>query len=207
MKSPKKVLLIGFDGANPELLRSYVKQGELPHFARLMERGVFTVALPSVPANTPVNWTSIATGAHPGTHGITDYWVHFPGDPLDGFKEMFRSDMVQAEQLWTTAERSGRRALTMHYPGAHPWTLEKSLFVGGEGAPESGSRFELKSGTCFVSPAAQPGTRKATVVTFGGDPPRARLELVPTRGASPMGVAYEALLLGDCVEIRDWAGQ
>ncbi len=207
MKSPKKVLLIGFDGANPELLRRYVDQGELPNFARLMERGVFSVALPSVPANTPVNWTSIATGAHPGTHGITDYWVHFPGEPLDGFKEMFRSELVQAEQLWTTAERSGRRALAMNYPGAHPWNLKDSIFVGGEGAPESGSRFEIKSGCCFVSPAAEPGTRKATVVSFQGDPSQARLELVPDKGRAATGVTYKAVLLEDAVEIQDEAGQ
>jgi len=214
MKSPRKVVLIGLDGANPELFKMYADQGELPHIARLMKQGVFAVALPSVPANTPVNWTTIATGAHPGTHGITDFWIHFPGDPLDKFDEVFRSEFVTAEQIWNTADQTGRRAIVMNYPCAYPPAMKHGIFVGGEGSPDAGSVFELKSSCCFVSEKAAQGTRGATLVHFtpAEGNLQTRIALIPDKGANSQGVEYELRLRASSsgfswLEVRDEKGQ
>ena len=37
---PPKVLVLGIDGMDPDLLETYLAQGSLPNFARLRERGV-----------------------------------------------------------------------------------------------------------------------------------------------------------------------
>ena len=116
--SKPRVMLIGLDGANPDLIRHYVNEGVMPNFKKLMERGVFGEYLSAVPPNTTVNWTTIATVAHPGTHGITDFWPHFPGTPLDQVDDAFPKVAGSEDFAYMLEER----------PGAY-------LFLGaGEGA-------------------------------------------------------------------------
>jgi len=44
----QRVILIGLDGANPDLIRHYVSECIMPNFKRLMERGVFGEYLSAV---------------------------------------------------------------------------------------------------------------------------------------------------------------
>ena len=188
----KRVILIGLDGANPDLIRHYVAEGVMPNFAKLMARGVFGEYLSAVPPNTTVNWTTIATGAHPGTHGITDFWPHFAGTPLDQVDDAFNSELVQAEQIWKTAARHNKLAAVQNYPVSWPWQAEDGIFIGAEGTPYSGSVFELKPSSGFVSPAAEPGTTRATVIDFSGDGNELSGELIltPTAGETGSSVCY-----------------
>jgi len=65
-KSVKKVMLIGWDGAPPQMVNRMVKKGVLKNFADLMERGTFIYALNPYPTITASNWTVLSTGAWPG---------------------------------------------------------------------------------------------------------------------------------------------
>lgn len=197
MQKSKKVVLIGLDGANPQLLKSYVEQGALRHIASLMQRGIFAHNLPSIPANTTVNWATIATGANPGTHGITDFWVHFPGDPLDKFHDAFDSRLLQAEPVWNTADSAGRRVVVMNYPLAHPPSMQQGIFVGGEGSPYSGSLFEIRSASCFASKGASHSVQRATIVDFdkSGAMLCGKFTLTPNKGVDSSGVEYNVHLV------------
>ncbi len=192
----ERVFLLGFDGANPDLIKRYVDEGVMPNVARLMERGVFARYLSSVPPTTIVNWTTIATGAHPGTHGITDFWLHFHGDPLDQFHDAFDSNLVQAEQIWYTAERAGKRALVMNYPVGYPINLQNGLFIGGEGTPYSGSIFEIRTSSCFASAVVAAEIEGAEVIDLAttGEERRGTLTLLPSQGAAPKGPTYDLRL-------------
>jgi predicted AlkP superfamily phosphohydrolase/phosphomutase len=82
----KKVLLLGLDGADALQVKKYVSEGKLPNFKKVISQGVTTkdYSMRSVlPAITPPNWASLATGAFPNTHGITCFWNHTLGNPLD----------------------------------------------------------------------------------------------------------------------------
>ena len=77
----EKVLLIGLDSAVPGRWRRYAEAGILPVGQRLLAEGAFAAeCLPTFPTLTTTNWATIATGALPGTHGITDFNPHRPGD-------------------------------------------------------------------------------------------------------------------------------
>ncbi len=65
-----KVIVLGIDGADPCFIRRMLRRGELPNIRALMRDGFFAEATPSFTAKTPQNWTTIATGAEPGSHGI-----------------------------------------------------------------------------------------------------------------------------------------
>ncbi len=72
-----RVIVIGVDGMDPELTRSLMSEGRLRNFKRLAESGAFTSIQTTNPAQSPVAWSTISTGANPGEHGLFDFiWRH-----------------------------------------------------------------------------------------------------------------------------------
>lgn len=48
-------------------------EGKLPNLARLREQGTFRPLRPTLPAQTPVSWSTFSTGIDPGRTGIFDF--------------------------------------------------------------------------------------------------------------------------------------
>jgi predicted AlkP superfamily phosphohydrolase/phosphomutase len=69
----KKVLILGFDGLDPQITRRLIAEGKLPTFARLEAEGGFRELATSTPAESPVAWSNFITGLNPGGHGIYDF--------------------------------------------------------------------------------------------------------------------------------------
>jgi predicted AlkP superfamily phosphohydrolase/phosphomutase len=133
---PKKVAIIGLDCAEPHLIEKHIKDGHLPTFKKLIEGGVIADnCLVPYPTVTPPNWASIATGAWPGTHGITDFHVHLPGTtPTNAnIVQAFSSDRCKAEYLWDAADRAGKKCIVLNYPGSWPSNMKLGIMVGGSG--------------------------------------------------------------------------
>lgn len=74
----KKVIILGIDGLDPHITEKLMEAGELPNFSRLKETGSYRRLQTSNPAQSPVVWTSIATGTNPGYHGIFDFITRNP---------------------------------------------------------------------------------------------------------------------------------
>lgn len=128
-----KVLIIGLDAATPDLVERFMGEGLLPNLCALAQRGVFADnCLGRFPTITPPNWTTIMTGATPGTHGITDFFVHLPGEPLDEIHPGFESQLRQAETLFESLERAGGRSILLNYPCTWPPTVRNTLQVAGD---------------------------------------------------------------------------
>jgi len=68
-------LIIGFDSFDPNIYEGLAKSGKMPNLERLSKMGGYSPLKVSNPPQTEVSWTSIATGADPGEHGIFDF-VH-----------------------------------------------------------------------------------------------------------------------------------
>ncbi|MFQ5809826.1 MAG: alkaline phosphatase family protein, partial [Armatimonadota bacterium] len=133
MARPKKLVLIGLDAPIPHRVLRLVEAGELPTFGRLLAEGVYAEnCLVPHPTITPPNWTSIVTGAWAGTHGITCFNVHNPGDPLDEIHQGFTTDDCKAEYIWDAAERGGKNVILMNYPSSWPPT-HNGIQVAGAG--------------------------------------------------------------------------
>jgi len=69
----RKVLVLGIDGMDPNLLRKHMDAGEMPNFARLIAQGGFRPLQTSTPPQSPVAWSNFITGMDPGGHGIFDF--------------------------------------------------------------------------------------------------------------------------------------
>ncbi|MBD3335700.1 MAG: hypothetical protein GF355_09305 [Candidatus Eisenbacteria bacterium] len=68
-----RLVVLGFDGADAGLVEEYMLQGELPHLQALMEEGCYARLIPTNPPQTPVSWSSFATGLDPGSTEIFDF--------------------------------------------------------------------------------------------------------------------------------------
>lgn len=117
------------------LVERFIGAGVMPHLGALAGRGVLTESLPSIPVDTPTNWTTIMTGAEPSAHGIYSFTSHIAGEPLgDGERDRYRnkrSTSSKAEFLWNTLEEAGKRVAVVNYPTGWPSTLRRGAVIGG----------------------------------------------------------------------------
>jgi predicted AlkP superfamily phosphohydrolase/phosphomutase len=71
----KKVIVLGFDGMDPRIVREMFEKGKLPNLKKLCEMGDFKDLWSSIPPQSPVAWSNFITGKDPGGHAIFDF-VH-----------------------------------------------------------------------------------------------------------------------------------
>ena len=150
----KRAVVIGLDGANFEAMKPLLEKDLLPNLSRLIREGVRCEnAFAPYPTLTGSNWASIATGAWPGTHGVTDMSYHVTGEPVDYWHSGFTSDAVEAETLWEALARDGRKSIVLKYTGSWPPRHPGVVMVdGGGGRPFwGGSILELSHSQVFSS--------------------------------------------------------
>ena len=136
MKKPKKALVIGLDAPIVESIERCVKEGKMPYLKKLIDNGVWGEnCLVPHPTITPPNWTSIATGAWPGTHGIICFHSIEKGKDLlfENAHQAFTSREIKAEYIWESAAREGYRSIVLNYPTSWPPRTDKIIQIGGAG--------------------------------------------------------------------------
>jgi type I phosphodiesterase/nucleotide pyrophosphatase len=112
-RAPRDVVVwISIDGLRPD----YVTPEDAPFLSGLLERAAFTRELvPPFPSLTFPSHTTQVTGVGADRHGITgnSFWDSSLGRAFD-----FPDDasLVEAEPIWATAARQGRRAAVLDWP-------------------------------------------------------------------------------------------
>jgi predicted AlkP superfamily phosphohydrolase/phosphomutase len=81
----EKVIVVGFDGVDARYTEQWMNEGKLPNLARLRAEGTFRPLRPTVPAQTPVSWSTFSTGIDPGRTGIFDFLRRDPKTYLPFF--------------------------------------------------------------------------------------------------------------------------
>ena len=183
-------MLIGVDGAMLSMVEQYLAAGSMPILAGLLNEGAAVEALPSVPVDTPTNWTTIATGAEPVSHGINSFIAKWAGEELTAQDteraRSMQSTTSRAELLWETVGRHGGSSLVINYPVGWPPKGEGVRVIGGDtpggviwhktreelyaqgpgaGLPVEAARRDHRSHTAVVPP-------RAAMARHGGIEPR-----------------------------------
>ena len=133
---PKRVAILGFDCAEPHLIQKHIAEGQLPTFKKLFEGGVLAEnCLSPFPTITPPNWASIATGAWPGTHQVSDFYLHRPGTDQNNANvfQAFSSENCKAEYLWDKLDAAGYKCIVCNYPGSWPSKMKNGIMLAGGG--------------------------------------------------------------------------
>ena len=85
-KPKTRVLVVGIDAGEWDVLGPLIDSGKCPNFARMRAQGSAGKLRSLLPlTRSPVIWTSIATGKVPEKHGVLDFFSRNPGrDPETG---------------------------------------------------------------------------------------------------------------------------
>jgi predicted AlkP superfamily phosphohydrolase/phosphomutase len=151
MPDQRKVFLLGLDGLPAGVFFRFLSEGRLPRFARLVKRAATLEAIPTLPPLTCPGWLSIASGAHPGSHGIANLLLPIPGAAPDIVGNGFDRERARAELLWEAMDRSGLDAIVLKYPGS--WPPRQGRFVqvdGAGGYADITCRFEVAPSQAYV---------------------------------------------------------
>lgn len=122
----KKVLIIGLDGAEWDLIDRLFEEDELPNLKELSEKGGSAELESTVPSISPVAWTSFMTGKNPGKHGIYSFM-----EVKDDEEVPNTAKDVKARKLWNITSENGLRSVVMNVPMTYPPEEIKGKMVSG----------------------------------------------------------------------------
>lgn len=69
----KRVIVVGLDGLDCKIFEKLRSEGKLPNLDSLSKEGIFQKLQTTIPALSPVAWSSFQTGVNPGAHNIFDF--------------------------------------------------------------------------------------------------------------------------------------
>ena len=146
----KRVLMIGWDGAELATLRLLLEAGQLPHLGSLIDGGAALELTVPRPIFGQSAWTSLATGKRPHEHGV----LHAYQPVADG-SELQPLDRYSREcsALWNVLNRAGLHTHIIGWPVTHPAESLTGICVSDRfTANLSGSAFTLPTGLdCYAS--------------------------------------------------------
>ena len=113
----RKLLLIGWDAADWQLMHPLIDAGRMPNLKRLVETGVIGNLLTLQPVLSPILWTSIATGKRAYQHGVHGFVEPTPdGTALRPTSSSTR----RCKALWNILAQSGKRCHALGWYASQP---------------------------------------------------------------------------------------
>jgi predicted AlkP superfamily phosphohydrolase/phosphomutase len=152
-----KLIILGIDGMDPQLLRQFMGEGRMPNFAKLAQQGSFRELTTSIPPQSPVAWSNLITGMNAGGHGIFDFIhrdpktheLYFSTSRVEGPKHSIHlGNWVvplgggSAEQLrkgkafWEILDEHGVGNSVLRIPANFPPVAAEGETLSGMGTPD-----------------------------------------------------------------------
>jgi predicted AlkP superfamily phosphohydrolase/phosphomutase len=152
-----RAIILGFDGLDYDLTRTLMDAGRLPNLSRLARAGRFSALGTTMPPQSPVAWSSFATGLSPIDHHIFDF-VHRDPATLTPYLSTTRTDpprwtislgqwqmplrggrvtsLRDGEPFWARLEDAGVRTTIMRMPANYPPSGRATRELSGMGTPD-----------------------------------------------------------------------
>lgn len=143
----KKVIVIGLDGLEPKIAEKMMRQGQLPNLSGLSQQGGYARIRTTTPAQTPVAWSTFATGTNPGGHGIYDFLTRDPNTylPMLGLSKYEQKNMFsmpravnlrRGKPVWQVLSEAGVPSTVIRCPCTYPPENIKGKMLAGVGVPD-----------------------------------------------------------------------
>jgi predicted AlkP superfamily phosphohydrolase/phosphomutase len=158
MPPPSKLLFIGIDSGDKDLILEMSRSGDLPALASLLETSAVGTTRNPLGLYVGAVWPSFYTGLSPANHGRFCFEQVAPGSYR---RERVRPEQVRGEPFWTALSRAGKRVAVIDVPKSAPARDLNGIHVvdwGSHDPEDEGLR------TWPPSLAAE------TVARFGRDP-------------------------------------
>lgn len=131
----KKLIVIGIDGGNFEVMDPFFKEGILPNIKSLKYHGNLTSVIP--PA-TAVAWASFATGNYPGKTEIYDFTIMDDSSWKVHFINRVR---LQGKPLWKYLDEAGIKSCFINMPVTYPPDKINGVIISGIETPSKMSNY------------------------------------------------------------------
>jgi predicted AlkP superfamily phosphohydrolase/phosphomutase len=120
---------------------------QLPNLARLKKQGGFARVATTRPAQTPVAWSTFATGTNPGGHGIFDFLRRNPKTYLpelalnryeqkNAFLPPKAVNLRRGVPLWEVLATAGKSSTVLRCPCTYPPDSVRGQMLSGMGVPD-----------------------------------------------------------------------
>src|SRR5450432_4939477 len=125
-----------------------LERGELPNLARIRQSGSYSRLQTTYPAQTPVAWSSFATGTNPGGHGIFDFISRDPATylpdaalsrferPKSAFVATQEVNSRKGQPLWHALSQAGVPSVVLRCPCTFPLDELNGRMIAGVGVPD-----------------------------------------------------------------------
>ena len=144
---PSKLLLIGWDAADWNVIRPMLDAGKLPVLESVINDGVMGNLATITPVLSPTLWTSIATGKRPYKHGILGF---AEPNPSEGGVRPITSLSRKTKAIWNILSQSSLRSNIIGWWPSHPAEPIQGVMVSNHYQPARGldlGKWPVPSGT------------------------------------------------------------
>ena len=134
-RTQPRLFFLGVDGATWTILGPMLERGELPAFQRLVEEGAHLRHLDTLQVTeSPVIWTTVATGQRPLYHNIRGFTARLPSGELIPVT----SSQRRARAIWELADRRGLSTGVVGWWATWPAEKIKGYVVSDHANPAFG---------------------------------------------------------------------
>jgi predicted AlkP superfamily phosphohydrolase/phosphomutase len=128
-----RVLIVGWDGADWEILDPLLAAGQLPNLAALIERGSKGVSRSCLPSHSWAAWPTFLTGRDPAGHGVFDILEYRPGATR---RLPVSSRSILAPTWPQQLSDAGRTSLVVNVPLTYPAPEIRGVAIAGGVIPQ-----------------------------------------------------------------------
>lgn len=172
--NPNPFILLGVDGMEWSVIDDLSKKGQLPNITALRARAATAKLATAYGANSPIVWTTVATGMDKEVHGITNFDV-----ATDAGTAPVSSTMRKVPAIWNMVTLLNRRVMALGWWGSWPSEAVNGIVVSDRAHRAVEGR---------VSPASFEATFAAELKTINAD--RSLFPVDEDAGAEDRIMAY-----------------
>jgi len=156
-RGDQRLIILGIDGMDPQLLHRFIAEGKMPNFAKLEAQGDFRELTTSIPPQSPVAWSNLITGMNAGGHGIFDFIhrdpktmaLYFSASRVEGPKHAIHfgrwaiplgggsaEQLRKGQAFWQILDQHGVPNTIFRIPSNFPPVPAKGRTLSGMGTPD-----------------------------------------------------------------------
>lgn len=113
----RRLLMVGLDGADWQIIDPLMARGRLPNLSRLIREGVRAPLRSYDPMISPLIWTTMVTGVGPDVHGVADFLV---SEHSSGAQVPITSRFRRVKALWNILSDSGLSSAFIGWWASYP---------------------------------------------------------------------------------------
>ena len=124
----KKMVVLGLDGVPFTFMERMVKEGRMPSFESLLDKGYFKRMNSVLPTISSVAWSSFMTGKDAAGHNIFGF-IDRKSDPFNLFVPTAKH--MKAPTIWDEIGKMDQKSVVMNVPVTYPPKEINGVLVSG----------------------------------------------------------------------------